>query len=68
MNRSRSQEIAIDFIGKMNPDMWNGEGERPDTFSTLIVSYDINSRNGNELDISFEYDKESKTWEHYCEL
>jgi len=68
MNSKQAEQIARDFIGQMNPELWDGVGKKPQSFNTLIVTYDINSKNSNVLDISFEYNKEEKTWEHYCEL
>lgn len=66
-NREKAEKIANDFLEKMNPTNWNGEGRRPKSFDTRIVTYDINSINGNELDISFDY-LEEDGWTHYCEL
>ncbi|MGN0514400.1 MAG: hypothetical protein ACI4GD_08975 [Lachnospiraceae bacterium] len=67
-NEKKAREIAEDFLSKMNPGNWNGMGEKPDEFNTLIRTYDIDSKNNNELDISFDYDNEEKCWLHYCEL
>ena len=68
----KAKEIAEDFIHKMNPTNWDGTGEMPEGFDTKIVTYDIDSKNGNELDISFEYLEEDESdvsgWTHYCEL
>lgn len=54
-------------MGKMNPTNWNGQGRKPKSFDTRIVTYDIDSINGNELDISFDR-LEEDGWTHYCEL
>lgn len=64
----KARRIAEDFISEMNPDNWDGIGEKPNSFNTLIKTYDIDSKNNNELDISFDYDKEEKCWMYYCEL
>ena len=66
-NINKAERIAKDFMYRMNPTNWNGKGERPDSFDTRIVTYDIDSINGNELDISFDYLGEDG-WTHYCEL
>ena len=66
----KAERIAKDFLEKMNPTNWNGNGRKPKSFDTRIVTYDIDSINGNELDISFDYvnDVDMKGWTHYCEL
>lgn len=48
--------IATKHLLKTNPDNWNGEGDRPESFKSVIATYPVN--NDTELDISFEYDKE----------
>lgn len=63
----KAERIAKDFMCRMNPTNWNGKGKRPNSFDTRIVTYDIDSINGNELDISFDYLGEDG-WTHYCEL
>lgn len=68
MDRNIAKVIAEDFISTMNPEHWNGSGTKPDTFDTRIKTYNIASKKGNELDISFDYDEQDKVWEHYCEL
>lgn len=66
-SREKAEKIARDFMGKMNPTNWNGQGRKPKSFDTRIVTYDIDSINGNELDISFDH-LEEDGWTHYCEL
>lgn len=66
-NVNKAERIAKDFMCRMNPTNWNGKGKRPNSFDTRIVTYDIDSINGNELDISFDYLDEDG-WTHYCEL
>lgn len=68
MKRELAEKIAKDYLSKMNPSNWNGIGKMPKDFNTKIATYDIKSKNENELDISFEYDDEEKCWTHYCEL
>lgn len=57
--------IATKHLLKTNPDNWNGEGDRPESFKSTIATYPVND--DTELDISFEYDKEDG-WYHLCEL
>lgn len=66
MKREFARTIAEQHIRNMNPLLWNGNGKRPASFDTRICTYDIQSKNGNELDISFEI--EEGNWIHYCEL
>lgn len=71
-SEEKARKIAEDFLAKMNPEMWDGKGEKPESFDTRIVTYDIGSKYDNELDISFEYLEEDEGdisgWTHYCEL
>lgn len=67
MNDESAKIIANDFLSTMNPENWNGIGEKPKSLNTLIKTYDIGSESV-ELDISFEFCKEDNSWEHYCEL
>jgi hypothetical protein len=71
-SEEKARKIAEDFLSKANPTNWNGVGRRPKNFSTGIVTYNIDSINGNELDSSFEYLDEDESdipgWTHYCEL
>lgn len=60
----KAYEIADMHIKKMNPDIWNGEGEKPESFNTKIVTYPIND--DFELDVSYEF--EDTEWTHYVEL
>ena len=68
----KAERIAKDFLERMNPTNWNGKGRKPKLFDERIVTYDIDSINGNELDISFEYlerdESDMAGWTHYCEL
>lgn len=71
-SEEKAKKIAEDFLSRMNPTNWGGTGRRPKKFDTRIVTYDIDSVNGNELDISFEYlnnnEGDNSGWTHYCEL
>lgn len=72
MNRTEAERIAKEFLNETNPDMWNGKDGKPNNFDTRIFTYDIQSANNNELDISLEYEENPETgkkeWTHYCEL
>lgn len=72
MNRTEAERIAKEFLNETNPDMWNGKDGKPDNFDTRIFTYDIQSANNNELDISLEYEENPETgkkeWTHCCEL
>lgn len=65
-SNEKATKIAKDFLAKMNPSNWNGHGRKPKSFDTRIVTYNIDSINGNELDISFDHTEDG--WTHYCEL
>lgn len=65
-DRKGAEKIALDFLNSVNPYQWDGAGEKPDYVSTLIHTYDFQSKFGNELDISLE--KDEGKWTHYCEL
>ena len=72
-SEEKARKIAEDFLSKANPTNWDGVGEQPKELDTRIITYDIDSKNDNELDISFEYlDKDAfpddSGWTHYCEL
>lgn len=72
-SEEKARKIAEDYLKTSNPTNWNGIGCRPKNFSPLIKTYDIDSINGNELDISFEFFKKEEDdpfsgWTHYCEL
>lgn len=66
--RSKAEKIACEYLSWANPGNWDGNGKAPDDFKPQICTYDIQSVNNNELDISCEYDEETGCWEHYCEL
>lgn len=67
INQREAKKIAENFLSRMNPENWDGVGEKPESFDTRIVTYDIDSYDV-ELDISFEYDEDEKCWLHYCEV
>ena len=66
MKRQKAYDIANSFLTEMNPDLWNGKGEKPSSFVELIWECDLNEY--DNLDISMEYSEEDKCWIHYCEI
>ena len=34
-------KIAKDFLNQMNPEMWDGNGEKPESVNTKIWEYDL---------------------------
>ena len=70
ITREFAENIAKNFISKMNPTWWNGEGYPPEQFNSCICTYDFGSP-WVELDISFDYVQNEcgdLEWEHYCEI
>lgn len=66
MKRETAEKIAKDFLNQMNPEMWDGNGEKPESVNTKILEYDLCEY--DLLDISIEYNNEDKTLEHCCEI
>lgn len=65
MLAKKAESIAKEFLSKMNPSLWDGNGAKPENFMEIIwecqLTVDI------KLDISFQYDEEDG-WFHCCEL
>ena len=38
MTREKATKIVTDFLSDMNPDMWDGNGNKPDRKSTRLNS------------------------------
>lgn len=66
MKRETAEKIAKDFLNQMNPEMWDGNGEKPESVNTKIWEYDLCEH--DFLDVGIEYNNEEKTWEHCCEI
>ena len=67
MTIEKATKIAEEFLKKVNPDMWDGTGEKPESVNdTAIKRYDLSKY--NYLDISIEYNEEDKCWNHCCEI
>ena len=65
MTRKKATEIVTKFLKDMNPDTWDGNGNKPESFDEhgwqCSLSDDVN------LEITFAYDEEDG-WHHYCDL
>ena len=66
MTREKAEAIAKEFLRQNNPDIWDGTGEKPESFITTIWEYELNEY--DFLDISMEYSVEDKCWIHRCEI
>ena len=65
MTRKKATEIVTKFLKDMNPDTWDGNGNKPESFDEhgwqCSLSDDVN------LEITFAYDEEDG-WHHSCDL
>lgn len=65
MTRKKATEIVTKFLKDMNPDAWDGNGNKPESFDEhgwqCSLLDDVN------LEITFAYDEEDG-WHHYCDL
>ena len=71
MNNKKALQIAHEFLMYMNPDMWNGRGNKPDSLDERI--YEPDEKFGNfHLEITFvgsdEYNGEDSGWYTYVDL
>lgn len=66
MTRQKAEAIVNDFFKDMNPQFWNGEGEKPETFDERIWECDLGEYDW--LDISMEYREEDGGWLYFCEI
>ena len=55
MKKTRVKLIVKEFYKQMNPDMWNGSGERPDSFDTHAWEYPLTD--AVHLELAFGHDK-----------
>ena len=62
--REKALEIAAEHIRRINPSMWDGNGEPPADFVNHRITYSVNRF--TELDVSFEQDNHG--WRHCCKL
>lgn len=65
MKRETAEKIVKDFFNQMNPEMWNGNGNRPTSFDDRAWQYPLT--NEVNLEITF-VNSEEDGWCHYCDL
>lgn len=65
MTKEKAKLIADSFLDDMNPDLWNGEGNKPKSFNEMIWDYPISDT--VNLEVTFGYD-ELDGWKYYCDL
>lgn len=65
MKRVKAIVIAHDFIENMNPDLWNGIGNKQKSFKDYSQQHSL-TKNVN-LEITFVYN-EVDGWHHCCDL
>lgn len=67
MTRKEAYKIAEKYIKQYNPNMWDGNGDIDDKFSSEIKTYDISSN--IYMTIQFEIDRdENSEWAHEVKL
>lgn len=65
MTREKATRIVNDFFNDMNPILWNGEGNKPESFDER--PWECKIVDGINLEITFAND-EVDGWHHYCDL
>lgn len=65
MTKEKATEIVSEYLKEMNPDMWNGNGNRPTSFDNRAWQYPLT--NEVNLEITF-VNNEEDGWGHYCDL
>lgn len=65
MTKEKATEIVSEYLKEMNPDMWNGNGNRPTSFDNRAWQYPLT--NEVNLEITF-VNNEEDGWYHYCDL
>ncbi|MBO5969888.1 MAG: hypothetical protein J6S14_15480 [Clostridia bacterium] len=66
MTREKAHEIAVAFFSQMNPEFWNGVGEKPPTLDERVWECPLSEY--ARLDISLYYDVIDNLWCHCCEI
>lgn len=66
MKRENAYDIANSFMKDMNPDLWDGNGEKPPTFIELIWECELSKY--ADLNISMGYCEEEGCCIHRCEI
>lgn len=65
MKRVEAIATAYSFIKDMNPDFWDGNGKKPDSFKDYPWQRSLNE--DVNLEITFVYN-EIDGWHHCCDL
>ena len=65
MTNETATKIVTEFLKDMNPDMWDGNGDKPASFDERSWRYPITMN--IDLEITFAKDEEDG-WRHYCNL
>lgn len=66
MKKVRVKLIVKEFYKQMNPDIWDGSGERPDSFDTHAWEYPLTD--AVHLELAFGYDESDGGWKYFCDL
>lgn len=66
MKNIKATSIVNNFYEKMNPDMWDGSGERPNSFDTHAWEYPLTDT--VHLELAFGYDESDGGWKYFCDL
>ena len=66
MKKTRVKLIVKEFYKQMNPDMWDGSGERPDSFDAHAWEYPLTD--AVHLELAFGYDESDGGWKYFCDL
>ena len=64
MIREKAKNIVDAFFKDMNPTLWNGKGNKPQTFKEQIWEFSLTD--SVSLEITFSQD--DNEWNHYCGL
>lgn len=65
MTKEKATEIVSEYLKDMNPDIWDGNGNRPTSFDDRAWQYSLT--NEVNLEITF-VNNEEYGWCHYCDL
>lgn len=66
VNRKYATAMANAYLQRMNPNNWDGRGEKPVDVNTNVMSFDIPGDSCRRMDISFDID--DGEWCHLCQL
>ena len=66
MKNIKATTIVNRFYEEMNPGMWDGSGENPDSFDTHAWEYPLTDT--VHLELAFGYDESDGGWKYFCDL